>query len=213
VKIEDRFDLSATPERVWSVLNDIELISPFVPGFALKEVDGDVFRGAMRVKLGAMTVEYDTEIVIAERDDVTRTVRMDVAGREPRGGGKMRAAVTSQLEPAGDGTVVTLDTELELVGKIAQMGRGMIADVSATLIREFVGSLEANVLNAPHADGGEGAPAAEPMPSAAEAMPSVPPTPVDLSGAASRAVAKRLVPAMLAAVVLVWLLRRARPPS
>jgi hypothetical protein len=194
VRIADRFDLSAPPERVWSVLNDIELISPFVPGFTLKHIDGDVFRGAMRVKLGAMTVEYDTEIVIAERDDVTRMVRMDVAGREPRGGGRMRAAVTSQLEPVGAGTKVTLDTELELVGRVAQMGRGMIADVSALLIREFVGSLEANVLDARPSNDGERVSTAEP---------------VDLTRAASRAAAKRVVPALLAGLALLWLLRRA----
>src|SRR5438128_4470706 len=100
-----------------------------------------------------MTVQYDTEIVITERDEAARRVRTTVSGREPRGAGKMNAAVTSQLEPTEAGTVVSLDTELELVGKVAQMGRGMIADVSSKLIGDFVSALDANVLSLPHSNG------------------------------------------------------------
>jgi carbon monoxide dehydrogenase subunit G len=203
VKLEDRFVVAAPPERVWDVLNDIELIAPYVPGFTLKEVDGDVFRGAMKVKLGAMVVQYDAEIVITERDQGSRRVRMDVSGREPHGGGGMRAAVSSRLEPAGDGTAVTLDTDLELVGKVAQMGRGLVADVSSKLIREFVTSLEANVLNGPQPTGGEPAPAQE------STRPAEPDAVVDLTGAASQAVAKRVALVALAMLVLVWLGRRA----
>jgi carbon monoxide dehydrogenase subunit G len=204
MKLEDRFDLAAPPERVWEVLNDVELISPYVPGFSLKEVDGDVFRGAMKVKIGAIVAQYDTEIVIAERDEGSRRVRMDVRGREPQGGGRMHAVVSSRLEPAGDGTVVRLDTELELVGKVAQMGRGLVADVSSKLIREFVASLETNVLNAPRPSGGESAPSqAASRPAESEAV-------VDLTGAASQAVAKRLALAGLAAALLGWLWHRWR---
>ncbi len=201
MRLEERFELTAPPERVWEVLNDIELIAPYIPGFSLEAADDNVFRGKMKVRVGAMTVEYDTEITIAERDDSTRTMRMDVAGREPRGGGKMQAAVTSRLEPWGAGTAVVLDTELELAGKIAQMGRGMIADVSSKLISDFVRALEADVLGR----SGSGAPSASghpaPSPSSADGAP------VDITGAASRAAAKRLVPVVLAVVVLLWMLR------
>lgn len=190
MRLENRFDLSAPPERVWLVMNDVEAISPHIPGFSLKEADGDVFRGAMTVKLGAVTIKYKTEITIAERDDAARTVRMKVVGREERGSGRMQAAVTSRLEPAANGTAVSLETDLELAGKAAQMGRGMIADVSASLIREFAGSLEASVLAAPSQDArshGYDAPA-------------------DLTGAAGRAAAKRIVPAALVVLIALWLL-------
>jgi carbon monoxide dehydrogenase subunit G len=205
VQIEDRFDLSAPAERVWQVMNDVELIAPYVPGFALREAEGDVFRGTMKVKLGAMTVEYDTEIAITERDDTARTVRMNVVGRELRGGGNMQATVTSRVEPAGTRTAVTLDTDLELVGKVAQMGRGMIADVSSRLVRDFVHSLEANVLQAPTAGGGaqSDSPAAR-----SHAPPSGDNAPVDLTGAAARAAATRMVPVAIAAAVALWLLLR-----
>jgi carbon monoxide dehydrogenase subunit G len=178
-------------------LNDIEVIAPYVPGFSLTAVEGDVFRGTMKVKLGAMTVEYDTEITIAERDDAARRVRMDVMGREPRGGGRMQAEVTSQLEPAGAGTAVTLDTEVELAGRVAQMGRGMIAEVSSKLIGDFVQSLEANVLDPQQP---KRSPAAAPDPGG---------SPVDLTGAAGAAAAKRIIPVALAVLVLLLLLRRA----
>jgi carbon monoxide dehydrogenase subunit G len=203
VKLEDRFDVAAPPERVWDVLNDIELIAPYVPGFTLREVDGDVFRGAMKVKLGAMVVQYDAEIVITDRDHGSRRVRMDVSGREPHGNGRMHAVVSSSLEPVGDGTRVTLDTDLELVGKVAQMGRGLVADVSSKLIGEFVSSLEANVLSAPQAA------RSGPPPTRESTHPAEPDAVVDLTGAASQAVAKRLALVALAAVFLVWLGRRA----
>src|SRR5688500_8469305 len=148
----------------------------------------------MKVKLGASTVEYDTEITIAERDAAGRTVRMQVTGRELRGGGRMRAEVTSTLEPAGAGTTVTLDTELDLAGKVAQMGRGMIADVSSKLIGDFVHSLEANVLRSPSATATppEGAPGA----------------PVDLTGAAGQAALKRAAPVVILALLVLWWWRR-----
>jgi hypothetical protein len=150
----------------------------------------------MKVKLGAMTVEYDAEITIAERDAAARTVRIQVVGRELRGGGRMRAEVTSKLEPAGPGTTVRLDTELDLAGKVAQMGRGMIADVSSKLIGDFVRALEANVL---HSSDGE---AATPPPGPTAGAP------VDITGAAGQAALKRAAPVLILALVVLWLLRR-----
>lgn len=249
MKLVDTFDLSASPDRVWQVLNDVELIAPYVPGFELNEVNGDVFRGTMKVKLGAMTVQYETEITIAARDDASRAVHMAVAGRERRGSGKMKAAVTSRLEQGGAGTAVTLETDLELTGKVAQMGRGMIADVSKKLVREFVLSLEAGIFSGAPFDadasgrytaesaaagappversvpldgesfkGGSSEGGASPTPMS-ESEPATtrrleaarpPESVVDVTWVAGRSAAKRIGPAIAAALMLLLLVRARR---
>jgi len=207
MKLEDRFRLAAPVERVWEVLNDIELISPYVPGFTLEESDGDVFRGIMKVKLGAVVVEYDSELTVAERDRDALAVVLRVAGKERRGSGKMKATVTSQLAAVDDlATDVSLETDLQLAGKIAQMGRGMIADVSGQLIRDFVRELEAKVLTVEAADRTAGGGPDHPeSPAGATAQPPAGSDTVDLTGAAGAAAARRLGPPLLAIAALAAL--------
>jgi hypothetical protein len=204
---------------VWEVLNDIELIAPYVPGFQLREAADDVYRGTMKVKLGAMTVEYQAEITIAERARDTMTVQMLVLGRERRGAGKVKATVTSRLESRGHATVIVLNTDVDLVGKVAQMGRGMIADVSNKLVGDFVRSLEENILKAESVD-----PQAEdwsppsisrrPDLQGASASSRARPSrgdAVDITAVASRSLSKRFVgPSILILLALALLLRRRR---
>ena len=212
MRLEDRFELPAPPARVWEVLNDMELIAPYVPGFELKQAQDDVFAGTMKVKLGAMTVQYEAEITIAARDEESMTVRMLVSGRERRGTGRMKATVTSRLEAAGAGTTVALDTDLELAGKVAQMGRGMIADVSSKLVGDFVAALVANVLSAPAGSGGAPAtgPPGEPTRDSGSARAPGTDAVVDLTAVASRSAAKRLGPPLLLVLALLLLVRRRR---
>jgi carbon monoxide dehydrogenase subunit G len=206
MKLEERFELAAPASRVWTVLNDVPLIAPHIPGFDLEAAEGDLYRGTMKVKLGALTVQYLTEITVAERDSDAMRVQMLVAGRERRGTGKMKAAVTSRLDDAGGHTIVTLDTDLDLAGKVAQMGRGMIADVSSKLVRDFVASLEADVLagQPTDADPAEAGGVAVPPARTGESV-------VDLTGVAGKSAVKRLGPVIAALFVLgLWLRRRSR---
>ncbi len=213
MKLEDRFELDAPIERVWDILNDVELISPYVPGFTLEESDGDVFRGTMKVKLGAVTVKYKSEIAVTERDHDNHAVVLDVSGKEQRGTGRMKAVVTSRLQPAGEGTGVTLETDLRLAGKIAQMGRGMIADVSNKLIGDFVLALDENVLSEaapPTASNGAGGPPPDPVQQTASRAAHPDADAVDLTGAAGAALARRVGPPALAfaTLLVLWLLWR-----
>jgi carbon monoxide dehydrogenase subunit G len=148
MQISNESSVHAPFETLWEVLNDIERVAPFVPGFALEEVEGDTYRGTVKIKVGAVTVAYNSEIEVLERDaDVGRVV-MAVSGRERRGPGSMNANVTSILTAEGDSTKIALTTELQVTGKVAQFGSGVLGDVSASLLNQFIAALEDGVVGA-----------------------------------------------------------------
>jgi carbon monoxide dehydrogenase subunit G len=177
VKLEDTFEVSAAPERVWDFMLDLEQVTPCMPGAELTELpDPRTWKGKVKIKLGAVSLAYAATAVIAEQDEQARKVVIDANGRETRGKGTAKAKIESHLEPTGDGTRVVMSTDLTISGAVAQYGRGMIADVSKRLTGEFAECLGKRIA-APAAaeggaaeaqaagDGGEGTPApAEPAP-------------------------------------------------
>jgi carbon monoxide dehydrogenase subunit G len=177
VKLEDTFDVSAPPERVWAFMLDLEQVTPCMPGAELTELpDPRTWKGKVKIKLGAVSLAYAATAVIAEQDEQARRVVIDANGRETRGKGTAKAKIESHLEPAGDGTRVVMSTDLTISGPVAQYGRGMIADVSKRLTGEFAECLSQRIA-APVAaaegaaeaqaagDGDQGTPApAEPAP-------------------------------------------------
>jgi carbon monoxide dehydrogenase subunit G len=228
MKIEDQFRVDVPIDEAWRVLLDVERIAPCMPGAQLQEIEGDEYRGVVKVKVGPITAQYKGAARIVEADEAARRIVLKGEGRDTRGQGNASATVTVTLAEDGTGTTVGVDTDLNITGKVAQFGRGVMADVSAKLLAQFVASLEADVLNgSPTADApspadstgaspaDSGAPTAS-APSDAPAggirridAPEV--APVDLMDAAGGAVAKRLVPVLAGVgglVVLLWLLRR-----
>jgi uncharacterized protein len=227
VKIEDRFHVSRPVDETWRVLLDVERIAPCMPGAELQEVEGDEYRGLVKVKVGPITAQYKGVARIADVDDQEHRAVIEAQGRDTRGQGNASAAITATLEPDGDGTVVRLVTDLTVTGKVAQFGRGVMADVSSKLLAQFVECLEREVLAAPSAP----APTSPPSPAAgveqatevagpgtAEEVPAGPrrvesreAEAIDLLRTAGASVLKRLVPAVvvlvIVAVVVVLLLR------
>ncbi|MFO1536922.1 MAG: SRPBCC family protein [Actinomycetota bacterium] len=231
MKIEDQFRVDVPIDEAWRVLLDVERIAPCMPGAQLQEIEGDEYRGVVKVKVGPITAQYKGAARIVEADEAARRIVLKGEGRDTRGQGNASATVTVTLAEDGTGTTVGVDTDLNITGKVAQFGRGVMADVSAKLLAQFVASLEADVLSgSPPADAAPTAesPAAPGAPSAAGTgtngtatatgtpdgirridAPEV--APVDLMDAAGGAVAKRLVPVLAGVgglVVLLWLLRR-----
>jgi carbon monoxide dehydrogenase subunit G len=145
VELTNEFRVGVPIEQAWDVLTDVERIAPCLPGAQLQEIEGDEHRGIVKVKVGPITAQYKGAATFVERDAPRRAV-LRAEGRETRGQGGANATITATLEPDGDGTKVTVTTDLTVTGKVAQFGRGVLADVSAKLLGQFVDCLESTVL-------------------------------------------------------------------
>jgi uncharacterized protein len=163
MELEDSFEVAAPAERVWDFMLDLERVTQCMPGAELIELpDPRSWKGNLKVKLGAISLTYAADAVIADQDEQARHVVIEANGRETRGKGTAKATIDSHLEPAGDGvTRVVMNTDLTISGAVAQYGRGMIADVSKRLTGEFADCLGARIAPPATAQGGEtAAPAA-----------------------------------------------------
>jgi carbon monoxide dehydrogenase subunit G len=230
VELTNEFSVSVPVDEAWRVLTDLERIAPCMPGAELQEVEGDEYRGIVKVKVGPITAQYKGAASFQERDDVAKRAVIRAEGRDVRGQGNAAATVTATLAPEGDGTHVTVLTDLTVTGKVAQFGRGVMADVSAKLMDQFVKALEADVLSgaasapdtppiqtdapspgaAVPSHNGEAAPTTPPASSGPRKIESRPAEPVDLLASAGSPVVKRVGPVLGVLVVVLWLLRRRR---
>jgi carbon monoxide dehydrogenase subunit G len=149
MKIEERFSVRAPAAAVWAYLVDPRRVVTCLPGAELVEVvDDRTFLGNVKIKVGPVTVSYKGRITMVEVDEAGRRVRMSGEGRETTGAGSARMAMESQLtERAGGETDVVVVSEVDVVGRLVQFGRGMIEQVSHQLFEQFAtcvkGTLEA----------------------------------------------------------------------
>ena len=143
MKIANEFTVSAPIEQAWDVLCDLEQVIPLMPGAQLTGHEGDDYLGKVKVKVGPVTSEFSGKVHFVEQDREQHRAVIDAKGKESRGTGNAAATVTAQLHEDGERTSVTVDTDLKIVGKLAQFGSGMLQQVSEKLLGQFVESLEA----------------------------------------------------------------------
>ncbi|MEC9395036.1 MAG: SRPBCC family protein [Actinomycetota bacterium] len=141
MELNNDFEVAAPVDRVWAVLTDVERIAPCLPGAQLQEVEGEEFRGVVKVKVGPITAQYKGAASFVERDDAGYRAVLRAEGRDTRGAGNASADITAALETTETGTKVTVTTELTVTGKVAQFGRGVMADVSKKLMGQFADNL------------------------------------------------------------------------
>jgi carbon monoxide dehydrogenase subunit G len=211
VELTNDFSVGVPVDQAWSVLTDLERIAPCLPGAELQEVEGDEYRGIVKVKVGPITAQYKGTATFLERDEANHRAVIRAEGRDTRGQGNANATVTATLVDRDGATHVTVLTDLTITGKVAQFGRGVMADVSSKLMEQFVQALEADVLSGSSpAAAPEPAPSASPTgePAQARKIDSKPAQPVDLLGTTGLPVAKRVGPVVGVLVVVLWLLRR-----
>ncbi len=147
MELTNEFRVGVAVEDAWAILTDLERIAPCMPGAQLQEVEGDEYRGLVKIKVGPITAQYKGTARFQERDVAAHRVVLKADGRDTRGQGNANALVTATLVPDEDGTRVTVVTDLTITGKVAQFGRGVLADVSSKLLGQFVDNLERDVLS------------------------------------------------------------------
>jgi uncharacterized protein len=237
MELINEFTVNVPIEKAWVTLTDVELIAPCLPGAQLQEVEGETYRGQVKVKVGPILAQFKGEAHFVEKDDVNHKAVLRGKGRDLGGKGNADALITAQLtEATATSTKVVVTTDLNITGKVAQFGRGALADVSNKLLVQFVDNLETTVLNQP-TGGAAAAPVAaeaaaavplltvadEPVvaASAAEASESTKPTirkidskevePLDLLDTAGSVMLKKFAPVGgVALLLLIWLFRRRR---
>ncbi|HEV7885939.1 MAG TPA: SRPBCC family protein, partial [Acidimicrobiales bacterium] len=146
MELTNEFRVSVPVEQAWAVLTDVERIAPCLPGAELQEVEGDEYRGVVKVKVGPITASYKGKATFVEKDDNAHRAVLKAEGRDTRGAGNASALITASLTGDGASTSVSVVTDLTVTGKVAQFGRGVLADVSAKLLGQFVECLETTVL-------------------------------------------------------------------
>ena len=213
MELNDSFEVAHPIGAVWEVITDVERIAPCLPGAQLTGSDGDVHEGLVKVKVGPITSQYKGKASFTERDDAAHRLLMSASGRDTRGAGNASAEITVSLEAVTEAsTRVSVHTDLTITGKVAQFGRGVLADVSRKLMGQFADNLAELVAadvasdEAPAATDAEAeaddaghdsqAPAAAPEPAAEVEA-------VDLLDVAGAPVLKRLLPVILAVILIV----------
>lgn len=195
MELTNEFRVAVPAAKTWEFLTDVERVAPCLPGAALLSVDGDEFTGAVKVKVGPITVSYKGEAAFVEKDAAAQRMVLKANGKETRGSGNAAAVVTAQLKDDGDATSVVITTDLTISGKAAQFGRGVLSDVSTNLIGQFAKSLEADLLGGSAA--GAQTPGATSRPAVAAAQPDAGDS-VDLLKVVAVPMAKRAAPAVAA---------------
>lgn len=233
MEFTNSFHVPVDVDTTFATLTDLEKVAPCLPGATLDVVDGDAYTGKVKVKVGPITVVYQGTARMAEVDHDAKRARIDASGKETRGSGTAKADVVATLKEVDGGTEVTVVTDLNVTGKPAQFGRGVMADVGSRIIDAFAERLRDLVTGdgdadepEPEADvpaGGEavatGAAAVGGQPTDTETTgprriapdPSREDDALDLMEVAGAATAKRLVPLVAALAVvagIIWWLRR-----
>jgi carbon monoxide dehydrogenase subunit G len=157
MKIDNEFTVAAPIQQAWDTMLNLERIAPCLPGAAIQEEkDEGEYDGTMKVKIGPITANYKGTVKFEEVDEDNHRAVLQATGRDARGQGTASATIVSTLQEEGEGTKVSVETDMKLTGRAAQFGRGIAQDVATKMLDQFASCLEEEITGGPE----EGAAAA-----------------------------------------------------
>ena len=211
--LNHEFIVNVPVNDAWIILTDLERIAPCLPGAQLTEVEGDTYRGQVKVKVGPIVAQFKGQASFVSRDDAAHTASLKGEGRDTTGKGTASAIITAQLTSVTPtSTKCTVVTDLTISGKVAQFGRGALADVSDKLLAQFSENLNQLINSSPATTATAAttvAAAATATTTVAAASPeirkieSAEVVPLDLLGTAGAPILKRAIPVVVALVAVV----------
>jgi len=212
--LNHEFVVNVPVNDAWVILTDLERIAPCLPGAQLTEVEGDVYRGQVKIKVGPIVAQFKGQASFISRDDLAHTASLKGEGRDTTGKGTASAIITAQLTSVTPtSTKCTVVTDLTISGKVAQFGRGALADVSDKLLAQFSENLNQLITSSPAITSAPAAtttaPAAATTAQTTTASPqirkieSAEVAPLDLLGTAGAPILKRAIPVVVALIAVV----------
>jgi uncharacterized protein len=147
MEMDHSFTVPVPPARAWDVLLDVERIAPCMPGATVEEFDGEVVTGRIKVKVGPVSLTYRGTAKFTERDTDAHVIVLEASGKETRGAGTASATVQASLvsESAGEATAVSMHTTMNITGRPAQFGRGVMVEVGSKLVEQFAQNLRQQI--------------------------------------------------------------------
>ena len=212
MELNHHFTVNVPVAEAWKILTNVELIAPCLPGAQLQEVEGDTYRGVVKVKVGPIQAQFKGQASFLERNDVDHKAVLKGEGRDTGGKGNASALITAQLTSISPtSTKVEVNTDLAVTGKVAQFGRGAMADISDKLLAQFSQNLNTLISEIPTETAAELAAAevVEPTTSAepvVRKIDSPEAVPLNLLDAAGSTMLKRALPVVAGIAVLVIVL-------
>ena len=193
----------------WRILTDVERIAPCLPGAQLQEIEGETYRGVVKVKVGPIQAQFKGQASFVERDDANHRAVLKGEGRDTGGKGNASALITAQMTAvSANETKCEVVTDLTITGKVAQFGRGAMKDISDKLLAQFVENLNSLIATQPAAPAATAPAAAPEAPAGVRTVDAPEAAPIDLISTAGGTIAKMAVPAvaLVAAIVVIALL-------
>ena len=207
--LNHEFTVNVPVAEAWAILTDLERIAPCLPGAQLTEVEGDTYRGQVKIKVGPILAQFKGQASFVSRDDVAHKATLKGEGRDTTGKGNASAMITAELTSiTPTSTKCTVHTDLTISGKVAQFGRGALADVSDKLLAQFSENLNQLISAAP----APASPVVTETPQAPSEQPAIRKidgpevAPLNLLDTAGSTIAKRAIPALIGIAVLVVVL-------
>jgi carbon monoxide dehydrogenase subunit G len=207
--LNHEFVVNVPVDQAWQILTDLERIAPCLPGAQLTEVEGDTYRGQVKIKVGPILAQFKGQASFISRDDIAHKAALKGEGRDTTGKGNASATITAELTSVSPtSTKCTVHTDLSISGKVAQFGRGALADVSDKLLAQFSENLNQLISASPAIaePTAQVAAPAEPQQPAIRKIDGPEVAPLNLLDTAGSTIAKRAIPAVIVLAVLVFAL-------
>jgi len=234
MELVNEFTVNRPIDEAWAVLTDIERIAPCLPGAQLQEIEGEHYRGVVKVKVGPISAALKGEAHFVERDDANHRAVLKGDGRDTKGNGNASALITASLEQVDSTSAkCVVHTDLNMTGKVAQFGRGALGDISSKLMQQFAKNLDEMLAKDSSTNGdskateaSEPSANAEPAPAAKAELKAEKPAgdqppvtekriingpaaePIDAFSLGGSAILKRLLPLLGGLVILLIALKR-----
>lgn len=143
MKLQHRVSVAAPRERVWALLMDIPRVARCIPGVEeVTPVEGDRYRGRFRVGIGPVRLSLEGQVEVTERDEVAGRAVMQASGADTRLGGGVRARVTLSLgSPEGTATQILIDSDVQMLGRIGELGQPLIKRKADEIMSKFAADL------------------------------------------------------------------------